>query len=107
VTYDMHEDPADDHADMILTAEKESFERDLDPSDFIVPNGEYPLLPRSAGAPEFVGAYGRVYTRTDTTDHAGEPIWEDDDGDAGTIDELEAALARAEAGEAMGDEAPF
>lgn len=108
MTDGMHdEDPADVHADMVLTAQGESYEQDLDPSDFADTAPPLILFPVSPGAPELVGAYGRVYTRTDETEPDGEPIWQDEDGDYGTKDELESALARAEAHEAMGGDAPF
>lgn len=100
MTDDMHEDPADVLADMILTAEKET--REPDPNDLAeraaqdAANDEF--------IDEFIGAYGRVYTRTDVTTLGGEPIWEDEDGDSGTMDDLEYDLYRAEA---MGDDAPF
>ena len=102
------EDSADVYADMVLTAEGETFERDLDPSDFTdTEPGLVTLFSTSPGAPEFVGAYGRLYTRTDETDADGEPIWQDEDGDYGTMEELESAIWRAETHEAMGGDAPF
>lgn len=108
------EHPDDVHADMILTAEGEMWEPD--PEDLAIRQaqaedeqrrGPMSMFPVSPGAPEFVGAYGRIYVRTDETEPDGEPIWQDEDGDYGTMDQLESAIWQAEANEAMGGDSPF